>query len=273
MFFVLRAFLASPVLRELSTVKQENKIIKDEFVNDTSKQQSRNFESETSRSLNNLAENQLENLLIEGGLLEIYVDQIKLLTKLVHSSRRLNLSSDKPKTARSQTEKTKSTTIRKRKSYEILSKTEKTVRRKRSRKSILSDQRSSDSQLGTSAPVVYVSSMIDIQQTSIKSSPKSDIDHDNNLLLISDDDNDQTKKGIIIGGVEDECAVDGGACLKPSGSSIKWVCCDACERWFHLVCVGLTSVKKKEEFKCARCKQLSISTVSSSTSTPTMIAT
>jgi len=47
-----------------------------------------------SRPLNNLAENQLESLLIEGGLLEIYVDQIKLLTKLVNSSRRSNVSSD-----------------------------------------------------------------------------------------------------------------------------------------------------------------------------------
>lgn len=46
------------------------------------------------RSSNNSAEQQLENLLIEGGLLEIYVDQIKLLTKLVNSSRRSNLSSD-----------------------------------------------------------------------------------------------------------------------------------------------------------------------------------
>ncbi len=43
-----------------------------------------------SRPLTNLAENQLESLLIEGGLLEIYVDQVKLLTKLVNSSRRSN---------------------------------------------------------------------------------------------------------------------------------------------------------------------------------------
>ncbi|CAM4747121.1 unnamed protein product [Rotaria magnacalcarata] len=268
------AFLASPVLRELSTVKQENKIIKDEHTNDPNKPQIRNFDSETFRSSNNSAENQLENLLIEGGLLEIYVDQIKLLTKLVNSSRRSNLSSsDKPKVARSQTEKNKSTAIRKRKSYEILSKTDKTIRRKRSRKSFLSEQRSSESQPSTSAPVVYVSSMIDIQQTTIKTSPKSDIEHDNNPSLISDDDNDTNKKGSAIGGIEDECAVDNGACLKPSGSSIKWVCCDACERWFHLVCVGLTSVKKKEEFKCNQCKQLSLSTVSSSTSTPTMLVT
>ncbi|CAF1364311.1 unnamed protein product [Adineta steineri] len=265
-------FLASPILRELSTVKQENRNIKDEFINDPNRQQFRNLESETSRPLNNSAESELESLLIEGGLLEIYVDQIKLLTKLVNSSRRSNLSLDKPKVTRvPQTEKTKSTTIRKRKSFEILTKTEKTIRRKRSRKSFLPDQRSSESQIGSSAPVVFVSSMIDIQQTLIKSSPKSDIDHDNNPLLISDDDNEQTKKVTIMGGGEDECAVDNGACLKPSGSSIKWVCCDACERWFHLVCVGLTSVKKKEEFKCTRCKQsASIPTVSSSISTPTI---
>jgi len=61
--------------------------------------------------------------------------------------------------------------------------------------------------------------------------------------------------------------------------SFEGVCCDACEGWFHLVCVGLTSVKKKEEFKCAKCKQQqqqtsSLScTVSSSTSTPTISVT
>lgn len=101
---------------------------------------------------------------------------------------------------------------------------EKTIRRKRSRKSFLPDQRSSDSQIGSSNPVVYVSSMVDIQQPLIKSSPKSEMDHDANPLLISDDDNnhhDQTKKETTGGGGEDECAVDGGACLKPSGSSIK----------------------------------------------------
>jgi len=47
-----------------------------------------------SRPLTNLAESQLESLLIEGGLLEIYVDQIKLLIKLVNSSRRSNSLSD-----------------------------------------------------------------------------------------------------------------------------------------------------------------------------------
>jgi len=223
--------------------------------------------------MNNLAENQLESLLIEGGLLEIYVDQIKLLTKLVHSSRRANHLADKPKAARLQADRNKSTTattIRKRKSYEILSKTDKTIRRKRSKKSLLPEQRSSDSQLTSTAPVVFISSMTDIQQSLIKSSPKAEFDPDNNPLLISDDDHEQTKKGTG----EDECAVDRGMCLKPSGSSIKWVCCDACERWFHLVCVGLTSVKKKEEFKCTTCKQAStMPTLVASVSTPTISST
>jgi hypothetical protein len=58
-----RAFLASPILRELSSVKQENKIIKvkigkrmfvkicflyqDEFVNDPNRQQARSMETES----------------------------------------------------------------------------------------------------------------------------------------------------------------------------------------------------------------------------------
>lgn len=263
------SFLASPILRELTLVKQENRLIKDEHSADSNIQQ-----TDASRSMNNLAENQLESLLIEGGLLEIYVDQIKLLTKLIHSSRRTNQLADKPKAARLQADRNKPTAIRKRKSYEILSKTDKTIRRKRSKKSLLPEQRSSDSQLTSNAPVVFISSMNDIQQSLIKSSPKAEFDTDNNSHLISDDDHDQTKKGTG----EDECAIDGGMCLKPSGSSIKWVCCDKCERWFHLVCVGLTSVKKKEEFKCVTCKQSSPSTMTTTTvvpsvSTPTICST
>jgi len=266
------AFLASPILRELSSIKQENRIIKDDSNSDPNKSSSRSGEPEASRPVMNQAEIQLENLLMEGSLLEIYVDQIKLLTKLVHSSRRSHVTSEKPKAARLQTDKNKPTAIRKRKSHEILSKTDKTIRRKRSRKSFVNDQRQSDTQIGqTSSPVVFVSSMVDLQQPIVKSSPKSEQDHDHNSSLISDDDHPEPSAMTGAGGTEDECAMDDGQCLKPSGSSIKWVCCDACERWFHLVCVGLTSVKKKEEFKCQRCKQTSTSVpIASSASTSSL---
>lgn len=139
---------------------------------------------------------------------------------------------------------------------------DKTIRRKRSRKSFLPDQRQSESQLDLSSPVVYVSSMVDLQPPVVKSSPKSDLEHDNNPLLISDDDNQEfTKKSTMTGGGEDECAVDGGACMKPSGSSIKCQSSFQCAEWNTLLlfrrgllwCVrtmvssGLCGFNKREE--------------------------
>ena len=76
--------------------------------------------------------------------------------------------------------------------------------------------------------MVFVSSMVDLQQPIAKSSPKSEQEHDLNSSLISDDDHPEssTSKDTAVttgggGGGEDECAVDDGHCLKPSGSSIK----------------------------------------------------
>lgn len=77
--------------------------------------------------------------------------------------------------------------------------------------------------------------MGDLQQTSVKSSPKSEQDHDPNSSLISDEDpqDSSTSKDLVAnnaaGTGEDECAVDDGRCLKPSGSSIKCTLND-----FHL---------------------------------------
>jgi len=269
-------FLVSPLVHELAAIKR----IKEEVDVDPNKRSSE-------VPLNKLAENQLELLLIEGSLLEIHVDQLKLLTKLIVSPRRsISSSSNKPKLARMQSEKMKSTmisTVRKRKSHEALVKTEKPIRRKRSRKSLVGDQHQSDVQ-PSSSTVVYVSSPNHIQLSLSKSSPKLESEYEHPSLIaddVLDHTNNRTseKTTVAVGNGEDECAVDSGTCLKPSGASIKWVCCDACERWFHLACVGLTSVKKKEEFKCARCKQSSstmipsVSTSSSSTTTTILMTT
>lgn len=32
------------------------------------------------------------------------------------------------------------------------------------------------------------------------------------------------------------------------------ICCDDCERWFHLECVGLVALRKKESWSCIKCK-------------------
>ena len=56
--------------------------------------------------------------------------------------------------------------------------------------------------------------------------------------------------------IEDsECSAT--QCIRPMANEISWVQCDACQNWFHLVCVGLTkeSVDKIESYNCFQCKQ------------------
>jgi len=55
--------------------------------------------------------------------------------------------------------------------------------------------------------------------------------------------------------IEDEefCAAIG--CSGPTGDNIKWVQCEGVcgGKWFHMVCVGLTKIRKKETYLCANC--------------------
>ena len=45
-------------------------------------------------------------------------------------------------------------------------------------------------------------------------------------------------------------------CKEPLGDNIKWVQCDgSCDRWFHMVCVGLTKIRKKETYLCESCTE------------------
>ena len=51
----------------------------------------------------------------------------------------------------------------------------------------------------------------------------------------------------------EECMAE--ACKKPRNIS-TWVMCDKCERWFHLVCVGIIYSKEEldhMEWKCSDC--------------------
>jgi len=53
---------------------------------------------------------------------------------------------------------------------------------------------------------------------------------------------------------EEACAAEN--CTEPMGDNIKWVQCDddKCNRWFHMVCVGITKIRKKEIYLCNACK-------------------
>jgi histone demethylase JARID1 len=53
--------------------------------------------------------------------------------------------------------------------------------------------------------------------------------------------------------IEDDCSA--ARCLKPSGHEVDWVQCDKCQLWFHLICVGLTThdVASDIEYLCQLC--------------------
>ncbi|XP_063929519.1 lysine-specific demethylase 5 isoform X1 [Zophobas morio] len=82
---------------------------------------------------------------------------------------------------------------------------------------------------------------------------------------------------------EDICAATG--CLKPSGENVDWVQCDGgCDKWFHMACVGLSAqdICEDEDYICMTCSQNtygtlntmdSLSSVSSECSTLTQPST
>ncbi|XP_067209117.1 lysine-specific demethylase 5A isoform X3 [Linepithema humile] len=55
---------------------------------------------------------------------------------------------------------------------------------------------------------------------------------------------------------EDDCAAVN--CLRPSGKEVDWVQCDGgCEGWFHMHCVGLdrTDIAEEDDYICSNCKE------------------
>lgn len=46
-------------------------------------------------------------------------------------------------------------------------------------------------------------------------------------------------------------------CIRPMSSELSWVQCDQCQLWYHLLCVGLTieSVEEIDVYHCFSCKQ------------------
>jgi len=46
------------------------------------------------------------------------------------------------------------------------------------------------------------------------------------------------------------------ACLRPTDSTVNWVQCEECQRWFHIRCINLSyqEVKLMDVYKCLRCQ-------------------
>ncbi|XP_076035943.1 lysine demethylase 5 isoform X2 [Oratosquilla oratoria] len=64
-------------------------------------------------------------------------------------------------------------------------------------------------------------------------------------LSKSDEDDDEDE--------DEACAAK--RCRHPVGQNVDWVQCDGCEGWFHYVCVGLShgDVSEDEEYMCSAC--------------------
>ncbi|KAG7166548.1 Lysine-specific demethylase 5C-like [Homarus americanus] len=62
--------------------------------------------------------------------------------------------------------------------------------------------------------------------------------------LHSDDDDDD---------IDEACAAS--KCQHPGGQNVDWVQCDGCEGWFHYICVGLKAgdVHEDEDYMCLKC--------------------
>ncbi|XP_060536909.1 lysine-specific demethylase 5 [Cylas formicarius] len=55
---------------------------------------------------------------------------------------------------------------------------------------------------------------------------------------------------------DEDCAANG--CLKPTGQNVDWVQCDGgCEQWFHMACVGLSveDINEDEDYICMACSR------------------
>ncbi|XP_071817474.1 lysine-specific demethylase 5A-like isoform X3 [Apostichopus japonicus] len=59
---------------------------------------------------------------------------------------------------------------------------------------------------------------------------------------------------VVDGDEEDDEICSAKRCLQPAGDDINWVQCDCCEKWYHLLCIGMTSQPSEdEEYICKIC--------------------
>ena len=83
-------------------------------------------------------------------------------------------------------------------------------------------------------------------------------DKDNPEIDYPEDEEEEPSKNFpikIIGSVSETC--DANECKSPKGTVIKWIQCDCCGKWLHMVCVGM---KKKvadriEFYTCSGCTE------------------
>ncbi|CAG9816933.1 unnamed protein product [Phaedon cochleariae] len=171
---------------------------------------------------------QLEELLLEGDLLEVYLDETFALWKLLQASRdpeREPILIDFDAHLKTTPKKRG----RKRLSEEIdsIKKITKTIK-------VEPEKKIRGRKIKTTKEI-----------TGKKRSYKKRVGRCQSTASDSDDNDD-----------DESCAANG--CQKPTGQNVDWVQCDGgCEQWFHMACVGLSAedINEDEDYICLTCSK------------------
>ncbi|CAG7729972.1 unnamed protein product [Allacma fusca] len=167
---------------------------------------------------------ELENILIEGNLMEISFEEILKLWKIYQSAQPKNLSIPDLRTIKYRIKK------------EIEGKESLSLKARKTRNGPSATSGSTNTE---NSPR---------KRTSIQGKRKSVENNGNGSSPI--------KKSAKVQEYDEDCAAEN--CRQPSGKEVNWVQCESeCFKWFHLVCVGLkkSEVKKLESYQCKQCTQ------------------
>ncbi|XP_048582625.1 lysine-specific demethylase 5A isoform X2 [Nematostella vectensis] len=159
----------------------------------------------------------VKEMMMEGDLLEVTLDETEQLWKVLLSQRTVEDHDHKSFAVKPEKDKTK----RKRRKKEVDEEKGKPARR----------PSSSSSTTNASEPAVPK-----------KRRRKQKLKLQEELVNVEDDDEE-----------EDPCAA--ASCSRPIGEEVGWVQCDQCERWYHLVCIGLSSERAEalDSYHCKLC--------------------
>lgn len=169
----------------------------------------------------------LEQLMVEGDLLEVTVDEKKMLRGLLrkfHSNYRgeLFFFADN--------------------SMDV----EDPVPRKMERR-IVREQRKRPTDKDSKVDVPIAKPK---RQRKLKQQPRvedAQIDFEVKRIEETDDQDEEDDE-------DEECSAK--RCLRPTSDHLEWIQCDLCEKWFHFLCIGLQKddVPEHEDYECSACR-------------------
>lgn len=189
----------------------------------------------------------LEELMMEGDLLEVALDETQHIWRILShtnspSTVRKYASYEEVQSSSNQDTKDVKKRGRKRKSeeFELL---KKLGRQKMEEKHLAKRKGLQKEKKSASSPVPMKRGPRKMKRKEGEEGPKK---RGGNRKKTKQDTSDE----------EDDCAAVN--CLRPNGREVDWVQCDGgCEGWFHMHCVGLdrTEIAEEDDYICSNCKE------------------